>query len=103
MEPMTAASCRLRVAIDAKFATNAVDHCSVLPAGAAITSFPAAWRAKGGQGASAAKRSGFQSTKAENAWDSRLLNTPPAPPGHTPKNIVVGIGTRLNGCSGRTH
>jgi hypothetical protein len=64
---MAAASYGLLVATDAKFATNAVDHCPVLPAGAAITSFPAAWRAKGGQGASAAIRSGFQSTKAENA------------------------------------
>jgi hypothetical protein len=30
---MTAASYRLCVATDTKFATNAVDHCPVLPAG----------------------------------------------------------------------
>ena len=94
--PMTAAGYRLRVATDAKFATNTVGSFPVLPTGAAITSFPA-WRAKGGQGASAAIRSGFQSTKAENALDSQLLDTPPAPPGTLQKNIIVGIGTRLNG------
>jgi hypothetical protein len=63
--PIAAASYRSVVAADAKLATDAVDHCPVLPLDLAIISFPATWRAKGDRGASAAIRSGFQSTKAE--------------------------------------
>ena len=67
MAPIAAVSFRLRIAADAKFDTTTVNHRPVLPVKTAIISFLAPWSVKGGRGASAEIRFGFQSRKVENA------------------------------------